>query len=45
MQTRRQLLQTAGAAGALIASPAIVRAQAREPFVMMTPFGFIADFI
>lgn len=45
MQTRRDILKT-GAAGAMaLACPAIVTAQAREPFVMMTPFGYIADFI
>lgn len=47
MTTRRTFLTSASAlAGAsLIASPAIVRAQAREPLTVMTPFGFISDFI
>ncbi len=45
MQSRRDFIKTAAATSALVACPAIVRAQAREPFVMMTPFGFIADFI
>ncbi len=47
MTTRRTFLASASAlAGAsLIASPAIVRAQAREPLTVMTPFGFISDFI
>ena len=45
MTNRREFIKSGVAAGALIASPAILRAQTREPFVMMTPFGFIADFI
>ena len=45
MTSRREFIKTGAAASALIAAPAILRAQTREPFVMMTPFGFIADFI
>ncbi len=45
MTSRREFIKTGVAASALIAAPAILRAQTREPFVMMTPFGFIADFI
>ena len=45
MQNRRNVLKSAGAAATFLSAPAILRAQAREPFVMMTPFGFIADFI
>ncbi len=45
MTNRREFIKSTVAASALIASPAILRAQMREPFVMMTPFGFIADFI
>ncbi len=45
MTNRREFIKSTVAASALIASPAILRAQTREPFVMMTPFGFIADFI
>ncbi len=41
--TRRTV--AAGLAAGLIASPAIVRAQARENLTVMTPFGFIPDFI
>lgn len=41
--TRRSL--AAGLAAGLVASPALVRAQARENLTVMTPFGFIPDFI
>jgi NitT/TauT family transport system substrate-binding protein len=43
--SRRAALKTAGAAVALAAAPAVVRAQALEPLSVMTPFGFIGDFI
>ncbi|MBX9760554.1 MAG: ABC transporter substrate-binding protein [Beijerinckiaceae bacterium] len=45
MQTRRDILKAGATGAAVIACPAILTAQTREPFVMMTPFGFIADFI
>ena len=45
MQNRRNVLKYAGAAATFLSAPAILRAQTREPFVMMTPFGYIADFI
>ena len=46
MTTRRAfLMQTAGLTGATLAAPALLRAQTREPLTLMTPFGFIPDFI
>ncbi|MCX7322926.1 MAG: ABC transporter substrate-binding protein [Hyphomicrobiales bacterium] len=44
--TRRAALSglAAGSAAAVIGAPAL-RAQAREPLTVMTPFGFIPDFI
>jgi ABC-type nitrate/sulfonate/bicarbonate transport system substrate-binding protein len=47
MTTRRHFLNNAAAlaAGTLICSPAVLRAQAREAVTVMTPFGFISDFI
>ncbi len=44
MLTRRDTLKLSLATGALLASPAVV-GQAREPLTVMTPFGFIPDFI
>ena len=41
--TRRTIV--AGIAAGAVASPAILKAQAREPLTVMTPFGFIPDFI
>lgn len=47
MTNRRQLIQASAAlaATAVTGFPAIVRAQARESLTIMTPFGFIPDFI
>jgi ABC-type nitrate/sulfonate/bicarbonate transport system substrate-binding protein len=46
MTTRRDFLTgTAALGAALVASPAVLRAQAREAVTVMTPFGFISDFI
>ena len=45
MNSRRDFLRAATGASALLAAPAILRAQARDSLVMMTPFGFIPDFI
>lgn len=45
LTTRRTLLGGAAAGAALVAAPGILRAQAREPLTVMTPFGFIPDFI
>ncbi|MDT2021330.1 ABC transporter substrate-binding protein [Methylocella sp. CPCC 101449] len=47
MTNRRQLIQASAAlaATAVTSFPAIVRAQARESLTIMTPFGFIPDFI
>ena len=45
MTSRREFLRAATGASALLAAPAILRAQARDSLVMMTPFGFIPDFI
>jgi ABC-type nitrate/sulfonate/bicarbonate transport system substrate-binding protein len=46
MLTRRSLLKNATILGAgMAAAPALVRAQAKEPLALMTPFGFIPDFI
>lgn len=42
--TRRNVL-TSMAAGSLLGMPAIVRAQDKESVTLMTPFGFISDFI
>jgi len=44
MWTRRDTMKWALAGGAALASPAVV-GQAREPLTIMTPFGFIPDFI
>lgn len=45
MIDRRQLLTRSAAAAAALAAPTVLRAQAREPLTIMTPFGFIPDFI
>ena len=45
MNSRRDFLRAATGASALLAAPAILRAQARDSLVMMTPFGLIPDFI
>ncbi|MBN9081917.1 MAG: hypothetical protein BGP04_09740 [Rhizobiales bacterium 62-17] len=47
MTNRRQLIQASAAlaATAVTGFPAIVRGQARESLTIMTPFGFIPDFI
>jgi len=47
MTDRRTFIRgsAAAASASLLGFPAIVRAQARTPLVMMTPFGFIPDFI
>lgn len=44
MMNRRTVLAGGAALGAL-GMPTILRAQAREPLTVMTPFGFISDFI
>lgn len=45
MTTRREIIGGAAAAGAALAMPNVLRAQARTPLTAMTPFGFIPDFI
>jgi NitT/TauT family transport system substrate-binding protein len=47
MTNRRTFVRgsAAMASASLLGFPAIVKAQARTPLVMMTPFGFIPDFI
>jgi ABC-type nitrate/sulfonate/bicarbonate transport system substrate-binding protein len=45
MTSRRDFLRAATGASAFLAAPAILRAQTRDKLVMMTPFGFIPDFI
>ncbi len=46
MTNRRDFLKGGIALGAAVTGfPAIVTAQAREPLTIMTPFGFISDFI
>lgn len=47
MTNRRAFIRgsAAMASASLLGAPAIVKAQARTPLVMMTPFGFIPDFI
>ncbi len=42
--TRRNILVAGAAAAAGLKAPAVL-GQAREPLTMMTPFGFIPDFI
>ena len=44
MLSRRDTMKFALAGGAALASPAVV-GQAREPLTLMSPFGFIPDFI
>ncbi len=43
--TRRTALKGALVSSAVLAAPAIGRAQALEPLSVMTPFGYIGDFI
>lgn len=43
MTTRRSIIKAA--AGLAVAAPGVLRAQARTPLTLMTPFGFIPDFI
>ncbi|KAA2235219.1 ABC transporter substrate-binding protein [Salinarimonas soli] len=45
MITRRTALTGAAALGASLSMPTLIRAQAREPLTVMTPFGYISDFI
>ena len=45
MTNRRQFLRAAAAALPVLGAPAVLRAPAREPLTVMTPFGFISDFI
>lgn len=45
MTSRRDVLRAATGATAFLAAPALLRAQTRDKLVMMTPFGFIPDFI
>ena len=45
MSSRRAFLRAAAGTTAVLAAPAILRAQASSSIVMMTPFGFIPDFI
>lgn len=45
MTTRRQFLSGAAAALPALGAPTLLPAQAREPITVMTPFGFISDFI
>ena len=45
MIDRRSFMAGVATSACAIAAPAIVRAQARDKLSMMTPFGFIPDFI
>ena len=45
MTTRRDMIKGAAVAGAGLAMPSVLRAQTRIPLTVMTPFGFIPDFI
>ena len=47
MTNRRNFLMGSAAvtSASLLGMPAIVKAQAKDTFTMMTPFGFISDFI
>ena len=45
MSSRRAFLRAAAGTSAFLAAPAILRAQTSKSLVMMTPFGFIPDFI
>ena len=47
MTNRRNFLKGSAAisSASLLGLPAIVRAQAKDSFTMMTPFGYISDFI
>jgi ABC-type nitrate/sulfonate/bicarbonate transport system substrate-binding protein len=45
MITRRTVLAGAAALGGSLSAPTLLRAQAREPLAVMTPFGYISDFI
>src|SRR3954471_8663637 len=47
MTNRRKFLQGTAAitSASLLGLPAIVRAQTKDAFSIMTPFGFISDFI
>ena len=45
MLTRRSIMRSAAGAASGLALPAVARAQARDKLSIMTPFGFIPDFI
>ena len=45
MIDRRSFLSGVMAGAAVLAAPAVLRAQARDKMSLMTPFGFIPDFI
>ena len=45
MLNRRSILKGAAGAAAITGFPNVLRAQARDKLSMMTPFGFIPDFI
>lgn len=43
--SRRTFASGLAAGSAVVAAPSVLRAQGREPLTVMTPFGFIPDFI